>query len=92
MKKIKDTITLLTIFGVTGLLASNASYGACTINALVKKPNAKTIYVNNVAVSKKIRLALRTQCDIKVQVMSKAQHIELEKAAFQRKLDRINKR
>lgn len=71
------------------LTTSTAAYSACTIKTQVKKANAKTVYVNGVSISQKIRKALATQCKIVITTMTKKDLIAMERASFQRKLDRI---
>jgi hypothetical protein len=71
------------------LILPSIVHANCTILAKKKKAKAKTVYVDGVSIPKKVREALKTQCDFKVSVFTKDELIQMETKAFNKKIEKI---
>lgn len=62
---------------------------ACSLTLLKKTATSKSAYIGTQSISSKVQAALATQCDLKVRMMNTNELIEFEKAAFARKIQKL---
>ena len=81
----KKLIVLMTV-----AMTVNAS-ASCLVNVKTKTAKASSGFIDGVSFSKKQLEALKTVCTVKRSNMSKKELIEMERAAFEKRVARINK-
>jgi len=85
--KLFKTFLLAAVLGSTIQLAKSAE--PCNITLVQKTTTSATLYFRSATVSKKLLTELKRGCNVKTRLMTQAELIAFEKAAFERKIERI---